>query len=48
MPRAEVMDEGEYAYVASLLPALAGVEAKASSWGWLGEEPVAVDYGWRS
>jgi hypothetical protein len=47
MPRAQVLDEAEYAYIESFLPQLPGVERKASSWGWLNGEPVAVDYGWR-
>lgn len=47
MPRARILDDATFAYVDSVAPALPGVERKASSWGWLGDRLVAVDYGWR-
>lgn len=45
MPRARVLSDVEYAAVVP--PAVAGVERKADSWGWLGGRLVALDYGWR-
>ncbi|HEY0131642.1 MAG TPA: hypothetical protein VGB57_09570 [Allosphingosinicella sp.] len=47
MPRAAMLGPGEFYDVAPKLPALPGVERKASSWGRLNGELVAVDYGWR-
>jgi hypothetical protein len=46
MPRVRVMSELEFAAHKYALPALAGVECKPDSWGWLDGVPVAVDYGW--
>lgn len=44
MPRVEIMDDE--AFAGAQVPAAAGVEHKASSWGWLNGRLVAVDYGW--
>ncbi len=47
MPRARVLTHVEHDRLVANIPALPGVEQKASSWGWLGDRIVAVDYGWR-
>ena len=47
MPRAQILDDATFADVESVLPAIPGAERKASSWGWLGDRIVAVDFGWR-
>lgn len=48
MPRAEPIGDAEFAGLEPMLPALPGVERKASSWGRLPcGRVVAVDYGWR-
>jgi hypothetical protein len=45
MPRAERIAESDFRDMS--VPALPGVEMKASSWGLLGGRLVALDYGWR-
>lgn len=47
MPRVDILSDTDFCYLDELLPQLPGVERKASSWGWLGEQPVAIDFGWR-
>jgi len=47
MPRARILDPGEFEDIEWVCPELPGVERKASSWGWLGNKIVAVDFGWR-
>nr|WP_314469821.1 hypothetical protein [uncultured Sphingomonas sp.] len=47
MPRAQILNDMAFDHIEWCLPALPGVERKASSWGWLGGRLVAVDYGWR-
>lgn len=47
MPRATILDDAAFRTLDHMIPRLPGVERKASSWGWLGERLVAVDYGWR-
>lgn len=48
MPRAQILDDAAFAALQSFAADLPGVERKASSWGWLGDRLVAVDYGWRA
>jgi hypothetical protein len=47
MPRASILDDEVFEAIGHTLPSIAGAERKASSWGWLGDRVVAVDYGWR-
>lgn len=47
MPRARVLTDAEHDHLQAAMPALPGVECKASSWGWLAGRLVALDYGWR-
>lgn len=44
MPRVRVLTEAEFPSVT--LPRGGCVEHKPSSWGWLGDRLVAIDYGW--
>lgn len=44
MPRVRVLTDQEWPAVT--LPAGGCAEHKPSSWGWLGDRLVAIDYGW--
>lgn len=47
MRRCEPLTDAEFNALNAKLPALPGVERKASSWGVHGGKIYAIDYGWR-